>query len=43
MTTNEVNEIESPYWNIFEPPIENNSTESYEYVEYRRSMLRLNR
>ena len=28
-------EIESPYWNIFEPPIENNSTESYEYVEYR--------
>ena len=35
MTTNEVNEIESPYWNIFEPPIENNSTESYEYVEYR--------
>jgi hypothetical protein len=28
-------EIESPYWNIFESPIENNSTESYEYVEYR--------
>ena len=28
-------EIEFPYWNIFEPPIENNSTESYEYVEYR--------
>ena len=28
-------EIESPYWNIFEPPIENNSTESYEYTEYR--------
>ena len=27
--------IESPYWNIFEPPIENNSTESYEYEEYR--------
>ena len=30
-----VTEIESPYWNIFEPPIENNSTESYEYTEYR--------
>ncbi len=28
-------EIESPYWNIFESPIVNNSTESYEYVEYR--------
>ena len=28
-------EIESPYWNIFESPMENNSTESYEYVEYR--------
>ncbi len=26
-------EIESPYLNIFEPPIENNSVESYEYVE----------
>src|SRR6266487_3961862 len=28
-------EIESPYWNIFDSPIENNSTESYEYAEYR--------
>jgi hypothetical protein len=28
-------EIESPYWNIFESPLVNNSTESYEYVEYR--------
>jgi hypothetical protein len=28
-------EIESPYWNIFENPIVNNSAESYEYVEYR--------
>jgi hypothetical protein len=28
-------EIESPYWSIFESPMENNSTESYEYVEYR--------
>jgi len=28
-------EIESPYWNIFDSPLENNSTESYEYVEYR--------
>ncbi len=27
-------EIESPHWNIFESPMENNSTESYEYVEY---------
>ena len=35
MTTREVNEVISPYWNIFESPIENNSTESYEYVEYR--------
>jgi hypothetical protein len=28
-------EIESPYWNIFESPLVNNSTESYEFVEYR--------
>ena len=28
-------EIESPYWNIFESPSVNNSTKSYEYVEYR--------
>jgi hypothetical protein len=28
-------EIESPNWSIFENPMENNSTESYEYVEYR--------
>jgi hypothetical protein len=28
-------EIASPYWNNFDAPIENNSTESYELVEYR--------
>ena len=28
-------QIESPYWNIFDTPIENNSTESYEPIEYR--------
>jgi hypothetical protein len=28
-------EIEALYWNIFDAPIENTSTESYEYVEYR--------
>jgi hypothetical protein len=28
-------EIESPYWNKFDSPLVNNSTESYEYVEYR--------
>jgi hypothetical protein len=28
-------EIESLYWNIFDTPIVNNSTESYEYKEYR--------
>jgi hypothetical protein len=28
-------EIASPYWNNFDPPIESNSTESYELVEYR--------
>lgn len=27
--------IESPYWNIFDSPIENNSTEAYEFTEYR--------
>ena len=35
----ETTKVESPHWNIFSAPVEDDSTTEFEYAEYRESNI----